>query len=128
MASLEEFEMKKIVLALAIASIATTPAFAQFCDNANCTRNVQQAYDPAYQAAVRSGGNYGYDGGYVPFAPLLGLVLGHHSRKPSDGETRTLPDGTTISFVKAEHRWVIVERPSSQPRGVYTDRDVYLAK
>ncbi len=74
--------------------------------------------------------SYGYDSGYYRpvLLPLLGALLGGGSHKPQDGELRTLATGTTVSYDKASKHWVVVDTPSSQPRGVVTTRDVYAAQ
>lgn len=121
--------MKKLLMfaALTVAPIAfAVPAHAQYCDQI-CR---DEARDPAYQHAIRSGRYYGGYNNYVAPVPcfLFTCLLNGNSHKPKDGELRTLPDGTTVSYQKSANRWVVVNRPATQPRGVYTDRDVYMAQ
>lgn len=129
--------MKKFVIALAMATslFSSAPAFAQ---SANDAMRYDQARDPAYQAAIRSGGRYGgyrsYDGCYncgfvIPsIAGVIETAIANDRHKPRNGELRTLPDGTTVSYDKQSNSWKIVHVPATQPRAVYTDRDAYAAQ
>lgn len=122
--------MKKIL-------IAVSAAFVAFCAAAPASA---QGYCPRYYGVpdgpctgsstntpyVRGGApEYWNNGGYnyqqIPVNP-------DHPHAPRDGELRYLPNGTAISYVKREHRWVIVSQPTTQPRGVTVTRDVYVAQ
>lgn len=116
-----------MVLAVAAAPIAfAAPAHAQYCDQI-CR---DEARDPGYQSAVRGGRYYGgYNSTYVaPPCFLFSCLLGGGSHKPKNGEWRTAPDGSVFSYDKPSNTWKLVSRPATQPRGVYTDRDTYLAQ
>lgn len=131
--------MKKFLIAFAavVAIFGSTSALAQ---SANETMFVQRMNDPAYQAATHSyaygyggGYSYGYSYGYgyayvPPVLGLIGMLVAGNPHKPANGELRTLPDGTTVSYDKQLNRWVPVNKPEQQPRGVYSDRDVYAAQ
>jgi len=128
--------MKKLVFAAVSAALATTfigsvPAQAQSYynrPNGNDQNRYQEATDPGYDLyRTRSGGSY-YGYGPNVFTALPCLLFCSHSRKPKDGELRTLPDGTSVSWDKRAHRWVTVNEPATQPRHVYADRDVYMAQ
>lgn len=124
--------MRKIViLASALAALLVSAPASAREPSANYWLRQQQATDPGYNGYTgrRYYGGYGYDGYYYGRPLLFDLLFGsHESRKARKGELRTLPDGTTVAYDKASDKWYVVHQPGTQPRGVYTDRDVYEAR
>jgi hypothetical protein len=127
--------MKKFILALAGAAalLSSAPVLAQ---SANDAMRYDEARDPAYRAATRSGqsifGGYHscYSCGYV-IPSIFGAIEGaiaNDRHRPRNGELRTLPDGTTVSYDKRSNTWLLVHVPVAQPRAVYADRDTYAAQ
>lgn len=128
--------MKKFLMILA-ASASLSVSASAFAQSANQYINLQEARDPAYQAAIRhrsygsyyGGGSAGYVAGEITYglAGVLETAIANDRHRPRDGELRILPDGTAVSYDKASKTWRIVHVPVSQPRAVYADRDAYRA-
>jgi hypothetical protein len=135
--------VKSIILGLGLALPILLNVPAAHARSANDYIRQQQAYDPGYNERSAETGRsvsseafrfrqygYDYDGYRYPAVGcfLFTCLFGNgNSHKPRDGELRTLSDGTAVSYDKASNRWIVVHQPVTQPRGVYSDRDTYVA-
>lgn len=105
--------MKKILISALVAVSMTAGALPASAQSANDWIRAQEATDPGYQSAVRSGG-YGYygDSYYVPPFPLLGLLFGGGHNRHHAGDV--CYDGNGVMYgLDKQRRWYRV--PGAEP-------------